>query len=144
MAVLASIWLCDADDAPPEVEYTRALHDALFVGELIGVEVAAARQVLASIDRGRRLSAEESRALAAVYGEVRRRLADAIDGDGRAVAGRADPLLASDVVAADEHGVLYLRGGRHDLIDLVHTLGALGDLFDAARVRGLPIEVRYS
>ena len=50
--------------------------------------------------------------------------------------------MVSDVVTSDERGVLHLRGGRHDLIDLLHTLGELGDLFEAAHMRGLQLEVK--
>ncbi len=143
MAAVATIWLCDASGDDGAVEDTRVLNDGLFVGRLLGVDVGAAIAVLDAVGGGRRLSSVERRTLAAAYGEARLRLAVALDGDGRAIPGAADPLLASSVVAADERGVLYLKGARVDLINLARTLEALGRLFRAAEERALDVEIKY-
>src|SRR3954470_20894441 len=120
MAMLANIWLPDADHPGHKVlmaiERTRVLHDGLFVRRLLGVDVAPPLAVLDHIGDGRRLAPDEQSALAAAYGEAYRRLTAAIDGDGRAQPDGAGPLLASDVIATDDRGVLYLRGGRENLI----------------------------
>jgi hypothetical protein len=139
----ATIRLCDAGDGPADVERTRALNDGLFVGRLLGVDIDAAIAVLDSLGGGRRLSTSERRTLAAAYAEAHRRLGAAIDAGGRAVPDGAPALLASDLIAADDRGVLYLKGAGVYLIDLAEVLAALGNLFRTAEARSLAVKIHY-
>lgn len=108
----------------------RRLNYGLLAGELLGVEVEAARRLIEDVDRLpdtiAHLFVEEDLALLIdTFNRVRAALAAAVDNDGLPVGEGGALLAAHPLVQQSDDGRLAFRSQRVDLADLRSDLALL-------------------
>lgn len=136
------------DEAAPLVNY------GLLAGEAVGADIGPAVELLDEVNRSaelrrethpdavRLLSDDDLPLLRDVLAAVARRLAPAVDRDGRPAGPAGERLVAHEHVDVDEHGRAVVGTPRLLAVDLAERLPALARFLDAAAQRGLYVVMR--